>query len=56
MLKGEAGCPHGLYCKICGEDKAGEKISGKDCAHYICKACSKFSAAEKAEAIAPSQN
>lgn len=41
--------PHGHYCKICGEYKANEKFSGKGHAAHICKACSKLSAAEKAE-------
>ena len=42
--------PHGHYCKICGEYKANEKFSGKGHANHICKACSKLSTAEKAEA------
>ena len=42
--------PHGHYCKICVEYKANEKFSGKGHAAHICKACSKLSAAEKAEA------
>ena len=41
--------PHGYYCKICGEYKANEKFSGKGHAAHICKACSRLSAAEKAE-------
>lgn len=40
---------HGHYCKICGEYKSNEKFSGKGHAAHICKACSKLSAAEKAE-------
>lgn len=43
--------PHGHYCKICGEYKSNEKFSGKGHAAHICKACSKLSAAEKAEAM-----
>lgn len=39
--------PHGYYCKICGEYKANEKLSGKGHAAYICKACSRLSASEK---------
>lgn len=44
-------CPHGHYCKICGEYKANEKFSGKGHAAHICKACSRLSAAEKAAAM-----
>ena len=44
--------PHGHYCKICGEYKANEKFSGKGHAAHICKACSRLSAAEKADAMA----
>ncbi len=29
----------GHYCRICGEDKANEKFSGKGHAQHICKAC-----------------
>ena len=50
MSKKKSGRPHGHYCKICGEYKANEKFSGKGHAVHICKACSKLSAAEKAEA------
>ncbi len=42
---------HENYCKICGEYKANEKFSGKGHAAHICKACSRLSAAEKAEAM-----
>ena len=49
MSKKKSGCPHGHYCKICGEYKANEKFSGKGHAAHICKACSRLSAAEKAE-------
>ncbi len=41
--------PQGHYCKICGKYKANEKFSGKGHAARICKSCSRFSAAEKAE-------
>jgi len=51
MPKKRQGRPHGHYCKICGEYKANEKFFGKGHAHHICKACSKLSAAEKAEAM-----
>ncbi|MEY8523980.1 hypothetical protein AALA90_13320, partial [Lachnospiraceae bacterium 38-10] len=43
--------PHGHYCKICGEEKANEKFSGKGHAAHICKTCSRLSAAEKAAAM-----
>ena len=43
--------PHGHYCKICGEYKANEKFSGKGHAAHICKACSRLSTAEKADAM-----
>lgn len=49
MPKKRKNRPHGHYCKICGEYKANEKFSGKGHAAHICKACSKLSAAEKAE-------
>lgn len=42
----------GHYCKICGQYKANEKFSGKGHASHICKACSRLSSAEKAEAMA----
>lgn len=51
MPKKKSGRPHGHYCKICGEYKANEKFSGKGHATHICKACSRLSAAEKAEAM-----
>ena len=51
MPKKKSGRPHGHYCKICGEYKANEKFSGKGHAAHICKACSRLSAAEKAEAM-----
>jgi len=51
MAKKRARHPHGHYCKICGEYKANEKFSGKGHAAHIRKACSKLSAAEKAEAM-----
>lgn len=41
----------GHYCKVCGEYKAHEKFSGKGHAVHICKACSRLSAAEQAEAM-----
>jgi len=44
--------PHGHYCKICGGYKANEKFSGKGHAAPICKACSRLSAAEKADTMA----
>lgn len=50
MPKKKPGRPYGHYCKICGEYKANEKFSGKGHANHICKACSKLSAADKAEA------
>lgn len=43
--------PHGHYCKICGKYKANEKFSGKGHAAHICKACTRLSVAEKAEAM-----
>ena len=49
MPKKKKNRPHGHYCKICGENKANEKFSGKGHAAHICKACSRLSAAEKAE-------
>lgn len=52
MAKKKRGRPQGHYCKICGEYKANEKFSGKGHAAHICKACSRLSAAEQAEAIA----
>ena len=51
MAKKRARRPHGHYCKICGEYKANEKFSGKGHAAHICKAWSRLSAAEKAEAM-----
>ena len=51
MAKKRSRCPHGHYCKICGEYKANEKFSGKGHAAHICKVCSRLSAAEKAEAM-----
>ena len=51
MAKKKSHHPHGHYCKICGEYKANEKFSGKGHATHICKACSRLSAAEKAEAM-----
>lgn len=51
MSKKKSSRPHGHYCKICGEYKANEKFFGKGHAAHICKACSKLSAAEKAEAM-----
>ena len=50
MPKKKSHHPHGHYCKICGEYKANEKFSGKGHAAHICKACSKLSAAGRAEA------
>lgn len=50
MSKKKSGRPHGHYCKICGEYKANEKFSGRGHATHICKACSRLSNAEKAEA------
>lgn len=41
----------GHYCKICGQYKAHEKFSGKGHASHICKACSRLSPEEKAEAM-----
>lgn len=49
MPKKRKNRPHGHYCKVCGEHKANEKFSGKGHAAYICKACSRLSAEEKAE-------
>ena len=49
MSKKKSGRSQGHYCKICGEYKANEKFSGKGHAVHICKACSRLSAAEKAE-------
>ena len=51
MSKKKRGRPQGHYCKICGEYKANEKFSGKGHAAHICKACSRLSAAEQAEAM-----
>ena len=51
MSKNKRGRPQGHYCKICGEYKANEKFSGKGHAAHICKACSRISAAEQAEAM-----
>ncbi|MCI8526911.1 MAG: hypothetical protein HFF17_13565 [Oscillospiraceae bacterium] len=51
MAKKKSGRPHGHYCKICGEYKANEKFSGRGHAAHICKACSRLSAAEQAEAM-----
>lgn len=51
MGKKRSSRPHGHYCKICGEYQANEKFSGKGHAAHICKACSKLSAAGKAEAM-----
>ena len=49
MPKKRKNRPYGHYCKICGEYKANEKFSSKGHSVHICKACSKLSAAEKAE-------
>ncbi len=51
MPKKKSGRPQGHYCKVCGEYKANEKFSGKGHAAHICKACSRLSAAEQAEAM-----
>lgn len=51
MGQKKSSCPHGHYCKICGEYKANEKFSGKGHAAHICKDCSTLSAEEKAEAM-----
>lgn len=51
MSRKRQGCPQGHYCKICGEYKANEKFSGKGHAAHICKACSRLSATEQAEAM-----
>jgi len=51
MSKKKRGRPQGHYCKVCGEYKANEKFSGKGHAAHICKACSRLSAAEQAEAM-----
>jgi len=51
MAKKKKARSHGHYCKICGEYKANEKFSGKGHTTHICKACSRLSAAEKAEAM-----
>lgn len=52
MAKKKRGRPQGHYCRVCGEYKANEKFSGKGHAAHICKACSRLSAAEQAEAMA----
>lgn len=41
----------GHYCKVCGEYKANEKFSGKGHAAHICKAYSRLSVTEQAEAM-----
>ena len=51
MAKKRSHHSHGHYCKICGEYKANENFSGKGHTAHICKACSRLSAAEKAEAM-----
>jgi len=51
MSKKKRGRPQGHYCKVCGEYKANEKFSGKGHATHLCKACSRLSAAEQAEAM-----
>ena len=51
MSKKKRGRPQGHDCKVCGEYKANEKFSGKGHAAYSCKACSRLSAAEQAEAM-----
>lgn len=40
---------HGHYCKVCGEYKANEKISGKGHAAHICKSCASLSPEKQAE-------
>lgn len=39
----------GHYCKICGEQKANEKFSGKGHAAHICKECERLPIERKNE-------
>lgn len=43
---------HGHYCKVCGEYKVNEKLSGKGHAVHICKACASLPPEKRAEQMA----
>lgn len=42
---------HGHYCKVCGEYKSNESLSGSGHAAHICKKCAALPAAQRSETM-----